>query len=99
MNPIPASFLIGLIVALAKWSKGENISMDNVLGVAGSALTLGVLAAMNRDLARAFGALAVVGVALFQVPEILERAGFGSSSGPRSRGGGGGGGGRNQSVS
>ncbi len=88
MNPIPASLLIGVLVTLRKWSNGEQISIENVLGVAGTAVVLGVLAAINRDLARAFGALAVLAVALAHVPTIFERAGF-SQRGISNTGGGG----------
>lgn len=76
MNPIPASLTIGVIVALARWRKGEMISIDNVIGVAGTAVFLAVVAQMSRELAQAFGTLAVVGVALYQVPQIFEAAGL-----------------------
>lgn len=76
MNPIPAAFLVGVMVTLSRWSQGKGIAIDNVLGVAGVAVTLGVLAAINEQLARSFGALTVVGVALWQAPKITTAAGF-----------------------
>lgn len=76
MNPIPAAFLIGTMTVLSRWSQGKGVAIDNVLGIAGVAVTLGVLAAINEQLARSFGALAVVGVALYQAPKIVTKAGY-----------------------
>lgn len=79
MNPIVASMTIGAIVTLARWRKGEFITIDNVIGIVGVALSLSVIAQMNKELAQSFGTLAVVGTALFQVPEIVQASRLGEN--------------------
>lgn len=80
MNPIAASFLVGAMVVTRRWSQGENITIDNVLGIAGVALGLAVVGSMDRALGRAFGLLIVVSVALFQLGPLLENVGDQRSS-------------------
>lgn len=72
MNPIIASFLVGAMVTVRKWSKGEMLAVENVLGIAGVAIGLTVLGTINKDLGRSFGALVVVSVALFQLGPLLD---------------------------
>lgn len=80
MNPIVASMVIGVMVTLSRWRKGEMISIDNVIGIAGVAVSLAVISQMNKDLARSFGTLAVVGTALYQVPDIVKATGLGDKA-------------------
>lgn len=75
MNPIPAAFLVGVIVVIRKWSEGKPLDPTNAIGVAGLAVTLAVVSSMNKQLGRAFGLLAVLGVGLAQAPRIIEDAG------------------------
>lgn len=72
MNPIAATFLVGAMIVTRQWSKGDTVTIDNVVGIAGVALGLAVVGSMNKDLGRAFGLLVVVSVALFQLGPLLE---------------------------
>lgn len=81
MNPIPAAFLVGAMIVVRKWSDGKNVEIANVLGIAGVALGLATLGTINKDLGRAFGALIVVSVALWQAPDVLKKVEKGTITG------------------
>jgi hypothetical protein len=81
MNPISAAFLVGAMIVVRKWSSGKSIEIDNVLGIAGVALGLAVIGTINKELGRAFGALVVVSVALWQAPDLLKKIEKGTKTG------------------
>lgn len=81
MNPIPAAFLVGAMIVVRKWSSGKSLEINNVLGIAGVALSLAVLGTINKELGRSFGLLVVVSVALFQAPDLLKKVEIGTKTG------------------
>lgn len=93
MNPVPAAVTIGLLTVLGRWARGKTLTIDTVVGVVVLAVLLAMLDQVNNKLARAFGALAVVAVAIVHLPAILDKAGVQTSApvkglGNRSGGGG-----------
>lgn len=76
MTPIVASILVGLMTTLGRWAKGKGLTIDTVVGVVVLALSLALIEQANEKLARAFGALVVVGVALVHAPIIIDATGL-----------------------
>lgn len=76
MTPIVASVLVGLMTTLGRWAKGKGLTIDTVVGVVVLALSLALIEQANEKLARAFGALVVVGVALVHAPIIIDATGL-----------------------
>lgn len=76
MTPIVASVLVGLMTTLGRWAKGKGLTIDTVVGVVILALSLALIEQANEKLARAFGALVVVGVALVHAPIIIDATGL-----------------------
>jgi len=71
MNPIPAAILTATITTLGRWAKGKGMTVDTVVGLVFLAVFLAALEQANAKLARAFGALIVVSVAIVHLPAIL----------------------------
>lgn len=76
MTPIVASILVGLMTTLGRWAKGKGLTIDTVVGVVVLALSLALIEQANEKLARAFGTLVVVGVALVHAPIIIDATGL-----------------------
>lgn len=76
MTPIVTAVIVGLMTTLGRWARGKGLTIDTVVGVVVLALTLAVIEQGNEKLARAFGALVVVGVALAHAPIILDATGL-----------------------
>lgn len=73
MNPLAAAGIVATLTTVGKWSRGDNISIDTILGAVGVAIGLAILAEMNREFSRAMGVLVVVAVLLAQGGSIFEK--------------------------
>lgn len=76
MTPVTAAVVVGIMTTLGRWARGKGLTIDTVVGVALLAVTLALIDTANEKLARAFGALVVVGVAFAHVPTILDATGL-----------------------
>jgi len=85
MNPIAAAFTTVTITTLGRWAKGKGLTIDTVVGFVFLAIFLTVADQANPKLARAFGALVVVSVAIVHLPAILGKSGLAKSSTATSR--------------
>lgn len=76
MNPVTVALSTGALVVLGKWARGQEPNIDNAIGVAGIAIGLGLLDQIDGKLARAFGVLILVSVAVVHLPEIAKASGL-----------------------
>ena len=76
MSPVVTAIVVGIMTTLAKWSRDKPLSIDVVVGVVVLALTLSLIEQGNEKLARAFGALVVIAVALVHAPIVLDATGL-----------------------
>src|SRR5688572_10772510 len=76
VSPIVASVMVGLMTTLGRWARGKGLTVDTVVGVAVLAVTLAIIEQGNEKLARGFGLLVVLGVALVHAGPILDATGL-----------------------
>lgn len=76
MNPLIAAVVVGVMTTLGKWARGKTLSIDTVVGVVVLAVTLALIDQANEKLARTFGVLVVLGVALAHAPIVLDATGL-----------------------
>lgn len=76
MSPIVAAIVVGVMTTLGRWARGKGLTVDTVVGVVVLALALAVIEQGNEKLARAFGLLVVLGVALAHAPIVLDATGL-----------------------
>jgi len=76
VNPVTVALSTGVLVVLGKWARGQEPNIDNAIGVAGVAIGLAILDQIDGKLARAFGVLILVSVAVVHLPEIAKKAGL-----------------------
>lgn len=88
MTPIVASVVVGVMTTLGRWARGKGLTIDVVVGVVVLAVTLALIETANEKLARAFGALVVIGVGLAHAPIVLDATGLtkGTNTGQNSPG-------------
>lgn len=76
MNPVTVALATGAMVVLGKWSRDQAPNIDNAIGVAGIAIGLALLDQIDARLARAFGVLILLSVAVVHLPEIAKKTGL-----------------------
>lgn len=76
MSPLMAAFTVAAMTTLGKWARGKSLSVDTVVGLVGVAVGLAVVDQANARLARAMGALVVIGVAVAHLPTVLDASGL-----------------------
>lgn len=76
MNPVPAALMVAVLTIVGRWSRGKDFDSEtatkNAIGVGGVAIGLAFISEMNEQLGKAFGALVVVGVALYHLGPISD---------------------------
>lgn len=77
MTPVVASLVAGALVLGGTVARGKKPGIDNAIGIAGIALSLALLDQMNEKLARGFGTLIVVAIAVVHFPAIVKATGLG----------------------
>lgn len=74
MNPVPAALMVAVLTIVGRWSRGKDFDTDtatkNAIGVGGVAIGLAFISEVNEELGKAFGALVVVGVAMYHLKPI-----------------------------
>jgi hypothetical protein len=75
MNPVVAALITSAITVLSRWSRGNQVSIDVVVGLAGIAIGLSILEQVNSKFARAMGVLIVVGTLVAQGPTLFDAIG------------------------
>lgn len=81
MSPIVAAIVVGVMTTLGRWARGKGLTVDTVVGVVVLALALAVIEQGNEKLARAFGLLVVLGVALAHAGIIIDATGLAKGKG------------------
>lgn len=76
MNPIATAVTAGALVALGKWSRGQTLNVDNVIGVVGIAISLAVIEQLDERIGNAFAVLILVSIASVHLPAIVKALGF-----------------------
>lgn len=76
MNPTSVALTCGVLVVLGKWARKQEPNIDNAIGIAGVAIGLAVLEQINEQLAKAFGVLILVSLAVVHFPVITKAAGL-----------------------
>lgn len=87
MNPLAVGLVLGAVTTLARWARGKQASVDTVVGVVGVALGLAVIEQANKDFAKALGTLAVVGVSIVHLGDLLEAVRKATEGPPKQPGG------------
>lgn len=77
MNPIVASVLAGTLTLLGRWARGKGFDVTTVVGIGGIAIALSIIDQIDSKIARSFGVLVVLAIALAQFPYIAEKTGLG----------------------
>lgn len=72
MNPVASAIVAGVLIIAGKWARGQEPKIDNAVGIAGIALGLALIEQMDEKLARAFGVLIVVSIAVVHFPTIAK---------------------------
>lgn len=67
----------GALLTAGKWARGQTPTVQNGIGIAGIALGLALLEQINAQLAKAFGVLILVSIAIVHLPTIVKELGFG----------------------
>lgn len=75
MNPVVAALVTSAITVLSRWSRGNQVSIDVVVGLAGIAIGLSILEQIDSKFARAMGVLIVVGTLVAQGPTLFDAIG------------------------
>lgn len=88
MNPVVAAIVVAATTTIGRWARGKTLSVDIVVGLMGIAIALTIIDQVNKELAKAFGVLAVVAT-LVAHADVIFKAISGVTGSP---GGGGGGG-------
>lgn len=76
MKPIPTAVVAGALVALGKWSRGQTLNVDNVIGIVGIAVSLAVLEQLDERIGAAFAVLILASLASVHLPAIVKALGF-----------------------
>lgn len=78
MNPVATSLVAGALIIAGKWSRNQELKIDNAIGIAGIALGLALMEQMNERLSRMFGILILLSLAFIHLPAIVTSLGFAS---------------------
>lgn len=70
MSPVVAAIIVAATTTIGRWARGKNLDVDIVVGLVGIAIGLSIIDQMNKDLAKAFGALAVIAT-LFAHADVI----------------------------
>lgn len=76
MKPIPTAVVAGALIVLGKWSRGQTLNVDNVIGVVGIAVSLAVLEQLDERIGAAFAVLILASLASVHLPVIVKALGF-----------------------
>lgn len=76
MNTAVAAVLVGTITFLGRAARGKKMSIDIVVGIVGLALILAMIEQADRELAKKFALLAIVGTLLAHWQVIVESTGL-----------------------
>lgn len=66
----------GVVITVGHWSKGEQISIRNVVGLGVGAISLAILQQMNPKFAEQWGVLILVLAVLMYLVPITKALGF-----------------------
>lgn len=76
MNAVIASVFVGAITYLGRAARGKPMTIATVVGIAGLALTLAMIEQADRELAKKFAILIVIGTLLAHWTVIVEKSGL-----------------------
>jgi len=76
MSPVVAAVTVAAMTTLGRWARGKGLTVETVVGLVGVALGLAVIEQANPKLARGFGTLVVIGVAVAHLPIIINASGL-----------------------
>lgn len=76
MNSVVTALVVGVITYLGRVARGKQMSIDLVVGIAGLAVALALVEEADKELAKKFSLLVVIGVLLAHWQIIVEKAGF-----------------------
>lgn len=71
MTPIVAGLTIATITTIGKWRRGKTLDIQTVVGLVGVAVSLALIEQIDKELARAFATLAIVGTLLAHADVIF----------------------------
>lgn len=76
MNSVVTALVVGIITYLGRVARGKQMSIDLVVGIGGLAVALALVEQADKELAKKFGLLVVLGVLLAHWQIIVKAAGF-----------------------
>ena len=76
MNSVITALVVGVITYLGRVARGKQMSIDLVVGIGGLAVALALVEQADKDLAKKFGLLVIIGVLLAHWQVIVSAAGF-----------------------
>lgn len=76
MNPVAAGAISAALVVLGKWSRGQTVNADNVIGIVGIIVGLAIIEQMEERMSKAFAVLIVVSLASAHFPHIVKALGL-----------------------
>lgn len=76
MNTVIVSVFVGTITYLGRVARGKQMTMSIVVGIAGLALALAMIEQVDRELAKKFSVLIIVGTLLAHWQIIAEKSGL-----------------------
>lgn len=75
-SSVVTAIAVGVITYLGRVARGKQMSIDLVVGIAGLAVALALVEEADKNLAKKFSALVIIGVLLAHWQIIVEKAGF-----------------------
>lgn len=88
MNPVVAAIIVAATTTIGRWARGKSLDIDIVIGLMGLAILLTIIDQINKDLAKAFGVLAVVATMVAHADVVFKVIGTGSNASTNGGGGG-----------
>jgi hypothetical protein len=76
MTTVIASVFVGVLTYLGRTARGKQMSINVVVGIAGLALALAMIEQIDKELAKKFAILAVVGTLLAHWQVIVKASGL-----------------------
>lgn len=89
MSPVVAAIVVAATTTLGRWARGKDMTVDIVVGLMGIAIALTIIDQINKELAKAFGVLAVVATMVGHADVIFKVISGVTGGGTNSGGGGG----------
>lgn len=76
MNAAITSVVVGVITYLGRTARGKPMSINVVVGIVGLAIMLAIIEQADRELAKKFGMLVIVGTLIAHWPIIAKSTGL-----------------------